>query len=465
MKNIPFYLFLVTLFLISGCKKSETPVTPDGSTAGEITISGKVLDFSSGAGIDNVAIIIQGITGDTTVLKSTATTSTGTYSLKFSITKPGDLKILAQKEGYLADSTVVFATAGREITASDLLIKQSGTASGAKRSPAAVYLKEISLPVIGVRGSGSPENTEITFVVVDSVGRPLDLLNSVTVNFSFGSNPLGGLKLDPASGKTDAAGEVKTVLTSGTIAGAIQLTARIGTGASAVTSIPVAVTIHGGLPDQDHFSIAPELFNIPGWHIFGVEDKVTAYVGDKYSNPVRPSTPVYFNTTGGIIPGSALTSDNGLATVALYSALPRPVHPTLGNGFATVTGFTADENQQQVSRSIVLLFSGPPIASLTPTTFDIPNLGSQTFNYVVQDINGNPLVKDTKITIKAEGENIKLLGDVEITLPDTQSQAWTQFSFVLLDTEEEPKSRLVSLTLEVDGANGKVNFTIYGTIR
>ena len=47
------------------------------------------------------------------------------------------------------------------------------------------------------------------------------------------------------------------------------------------------------------------------------------YVGDKYSNPVRPGTSVYFETTHGIIEGSDLTDSLGRATVTLFnSAFP-----------------------------------------------------------------------------------------------------------------------------------------------
>jgi hypothetical protein len=195
-------------------------------------------------------------------------------------------------------------------------------------------------------------------------------------------------------------------------------------------------------------------------------DGITAYVGDKYANPVRPNTAVYFTSTGGIIEGSALTSIQGIGTVNLISADPRPVHPTLGKGFATVTGSTIDENLTIISYSIPVLFSGIPWINITPMTFDIPNGGSQTFNYEVKDQNDNPLSSGTSISVNVEGENVKTGGEMSINVPDTQSKGWTKFSFFIYDSVDTlVVAKKITVRITTTGPNGDAQLTISGISR
>ena len=193
----------------------------------------------------------------------------------------------------------------------------------------------------------------------------------------MGAGPGGGEFLSPQSIETNFSGVASVNLTSGIKAGAVQVIAKVCLATSTLTSLPVAITIHGGLPDFAHFSIAPELLNFPGYNIFGLEDPIVAFVGDKYANPVRPETAVYFTTSGGIIEGSTLTNQLGIGSVNLISAVPRPNHPTFGEGFATITATTIDENSTAISRETIVLFSGIPQVAINPTSINVPNGGSQ----------------------------------------------------------------------------------------
>jgi hypothetical protein len=235
-------------------------------------------------------------------------------------------------------------------------------------------------------------------------------------------------------------------------------------GSKKITSLPVAISIHGGLPDLTHFSIAPQQFNFPGYNIFGQQDPITAYVGDKYGNPVRPLTSVYFTTTGGLIEGSIQTNPLGIGTAALISALPQPNHPVFGPGFATVTATTADQNSMNISRETVVLFSGVPQLSASPTSFTIAEGGTQSFTYTLSDQNLNPLAPTTTIKVLVDGEDVKAQGDIDVTLPDTQSRAWTQFSFIVWDAKVDTTNSLtpVVITIQSDGPNGKAGITLSG---
>ena len=79
------------------------------------------------------------------------------------------------------------------------------------------------------------------------------------------------------------------------------------------------IAIYGGFPDPNHYAVASDKLNYPNYGIIGVEIPFTAFVGDKYSNPVRPGTSVYFETTSGIIDGSNTTDNLGRATVTMLT--------------------------------------------------------------------------------------------------------------------------------------------------
>ncbi|MCX7611022.1 MAG: hypothetical protein N2043_05475, partial [Ignavibacterium sp.] len=271
----------------------------------------------------------------------------------------------------------------------------------------------------------------------------------------------------PTSRKTNSLGQASVGVTSGTKAGVVQVIAEVNKDGRIIRSNPVAVAIHGGLPDINHFSVTPQFVNVPGLVLYGYNNKITAYIGDKYSNPVKPNTVVYFNTNGGIIQGSAVSSGNNPAvSVNLTTAAPNPTHPVLGPGFATITASTASENNQIISKNVVVLFSGYPVNfSVSPTTFDLPNGGHQYFTYIVADQNNNPIASGNTIKVIVEG-NVKSRGDINVPMPDTQSRAWTVFAFMIEDAEpNKVEPGQVYITIQTEGVNGKNSLSIQGTTR
>lgn len=462
MKQIKFLplLLISASFIFHFLSCGKTPTQPETPAQETVTFNGQVIDFETGLPIENAAIKII---ADTLRLGAT-TDANGKFTKTFIITKSIDAIIIASKENYRSDTIKVFAIPGRIIDVPTLKIEKLKTTSTTGQ-PASIVLVRQTFTTIGVKESGDNETTTLTFEVRDSSGTPLDITRSVTVNFTLGANPGGGIIIDPPSKKTNSEGRVSVNITSGTKAGTVQVIAEVTVGTKIIRSKPVNIAIHGGLPDYDHFSIAAEYYNVPGLVKYGFLDPITAYVGDKYSNPVKPNTIVYFSTTGGIIQGSAVTCANGIATVNLITALPNPVHPTLGPGFATITASTANENNQMISRQIEILFSGYPLLSINPTTIDIPNGGSQTFVYTVADLNGNPIASENTITVTVEG-NVQAIGDLNINMPDTKSKSWTQFSFIVTDADpDKVEPRPVSIKIEVDGVNGKNAISISGTSR
>jgi hypothetical protein len=458
MKRNVFFVFLFFLVLMGCKKKAVEPEVPQQKT---VILSGSVFESVTGSPIDSAVIKVTGITPQIV----TYTDSTGKYRVSFEVETETDVNVIAFKEGYEPDTVAVLAIPGRAVNVPSLLLKRTAPETPTSGEPASIVLVSQTAKSIGVKGSGSVETAQMVFEVQDSSGKPVDLAHSVEVSFRIGSGPGGGEFIYPPKARTDAKGRVTANIVSGTKAGVVQIVAESNVGSKTIRSLPVVIVIHGGLPDSAHFSIAPEKLNFPGYNVFGLRNKITAYVGDKYGNPVKPGTAVYFTTTGGIIEGSALTNEQGQGSVDLISAEPRPVHPVLGPGYAVITATTADENQRTIKAETIVLFSGIPQITVEPATFDIPNLGSQVFNYTVSDQNGNPLAGGTTIRVTIDGKDIRALGDLDITIPDTRDRSWTRFSFAIQDTTSDTVERPVLIRISASGPNGSATVNISGKVR
>ena len=452
-------LMMIICFGIFSC---ETATDSEEDLSQMVQISGQVVNATTGAPLENVVVIVLEYTPEQAAL----TNADGQFNFQIEIEQTLAMNLVAFRENFNPDTISVLAVPGRIID--DLQFELLGGSAPVLPTgeAASIILAKVSPSTIGVRESGSPEVAEVVFEVQDSLGVPVDIKHKVLVNFYIGSSPGGGAFLYPLSGETDHLGQVKTTLFSGDSAGVVQLVAVVNQSGRVLQSKPVTVAIHGGLPDATHFSLAVNLLNFPGYNIYGLTNGITAYVGDKYGNPVKPETPVYFTTTGGIIAGSAFTDLMGRASVDLMSAAPKPNHPTLGAGFATVTGRTADENRNTIEAYAIVLFSGLPQISVSPNSIDVPDQGSQSFSFTVSDQNGNPLAGGTNIRVVVETGSVEAVGNTNIILPDTQSPFWTNFGFTLVDTT--PDTSLVNpvnVKISTSGPNGNLETNISGIAR
>jgi len=464
-KHLAGIILLLTFSIIVNSCESDTQVTGGGDdqqqTQKTVKVSGQVISKLTGIPIDSAQVVVNGLNGQLAFY----TDSQGKFNRDITVTSSVNLTIVVAKLGYVTDSVNVFVSGNSDVTAGIVELEFKSNSSVPSGDPVSIFVLAQSVKSIGVKESGAEETARITFIVQDSAGVPVDLAHSVDVRFKFGAGPGGGEVLSPTVVKTNNGGQAAVNLTSGTKAGVVQIIAEITIGSKTITSLPVAISIHGGLPDFDHFSIAPEKLNFAGYNIFGLQDPITAYVGDKYANPVRPFTSVYFTTTGGIIEGSIQTNVQGIGTSNLISALPRPNHPVFGPGFATVTATTADQNSLNISRDVVVLFSGVPQMSASPTSFSIGEGGIQAFTYTLSDQNSNPLAGGTSIKVTVDGEDVKSQGDIDIILPDTQSRDWTQFSFVVWDAKVDTLLQQftpVVISIKSEGPNGKIQKTLTG---
>jgi hypothetical protein len=359
-----------------------------------------------------------------------------------------------------------------------------GSQSSTSGAAANIVLVEVVMPSIFVKGSGGVETTDLTFEVRDDNGIPVDSRHEATVHFRLAGGPNAGEFLDPDTVTTDNAGRVVVTVNSGTSPGAVQVIAEID--GTTISSAPVPISITGWLPDQNHFGIAAERLNFAGYRFAGLINPITAYVGDKFSNPVPPQTSVQFISTGGIIEGEATTDDLGRAIVRLQSA-PRPLPQGVplnqlrilnanaisqntpyftGPGYALVTAQTVDENNNNIYAEQIVLFSGQtqfPI--VTPSSFNLTGPPTQqSFSLNVSDLNGNPLVGGSSISVNAnKGE---IAGGPTDPIVDTlvRGPGTTEFGFTYIEPDTINRVTDVVITIRVNSQNGNVALDIGGVI-
>ncbi|MEM6645290.1 MAG: hypothetical protein AAF730_03465 [Bacteroidota bacterium] len=401
------------------------------------------------------------------------TDAEGRYDFELEVDSTQTLTVVVSRDGFSSASVEVLGVVDRTISVPTLRIQQTVDDQPVSGQASNILLLAQSAESIGVKESGSQEVVQITFQVADSLGRPIVLDQAVDVAFSLGVSPGGGEFIFPQRATTDNNGQVTANLSAGTRAGAVQLIAEANVGGRTIRSIPVGVAIHGGLPNQTHFSVGPDRFNFPGLLRFGIENRVSVIVGDQYANPVRPATAVYFTSSHGVVEGSTLTDELGRGSVTLLSGNPLP-----GNGVGVVTARSADVDQNDVVGRTPLVFSGVPVVSVSPAVARI----DQTYDVTVVDPNGNPLVAGTSLSIRVEGTRVKAVGNTSVIFDDTafldqngdgdnldyadvvRGPGITTFRFRAVEdrnfNEEDGEPQVETITIIVAGENGRIEIAL-----
>ncbi|MBD3223580.1 MAG: hypothetical protein GF313_02555 [Caldithrix sp.] len=373
------------------------------------------------------------------IFAQTKSNADGSYRLTFEPENDEiSVDLVASKAGFETQEINLLTRKGETVQAPDItlsLIDGDSTevpadTTGAESGKAAhIELYRNPPHHIYIKSSGLKETALVHFIVTDSEGIPVDENHKVKVYFSILNGPEGGEYLFPDTMTTES-GLAYTILNSGTIAGPVQVQAEAIVDGQAIRSTPVRLTIYGGLPDQEHFSVTLSQLNIAGRVHYGIIDHVTAFVGDKYSNPVAPGTAIYFSSDYCIVDGASTTDEMGRATVKFMSASPLPPDPA-NNPFAFITAKTFSDTlgtHSVTSQARVLLSAATAPIEINPTEFEYNNSNTPIrFDYTVADVYGYPLVEDTRIEVSATDGN--LYGDYDVTLRDTQfpGQGTTNF--------------------------------------
>ncbi|MGS0724199.1 Ig-like domain-containing protein, partial [Shewanella sp. 30m-9] len=136
---------------------------------------------------------------------------------------------------------------------------------------------------ISILGTGGTESSVVKFKVLDKNG---NVVANQNVKFALNTT-VGGVKIDPLQATTDNSGIVQTVVTTGTVATSLRVTATVDNGAiPTISSQSSQLIVSTGIPDQDSFSLAATILNPEGWNVDGTEVTVTARMADAFNNPV-----------------------------------------------------------------------------------------------------------------------------------------------------------------------------------
>jgi hypothetical protein len=486
----PFLLILATGLLLVGGLGCDL----GGAGSSEATVAGQALDAASDPVVGAQVIIAYTDETGEQVEETTTTDSTGRFNERIDVDEPTEIVITVSKQGVDARRTrQVSPDAG----ASDLsfTLDIGGEEDREPGRPTDIVLQDQSASSIRVQESGGTSIARLTFQVVDSTGKAIQADQAVDVDFRFGQRP-EGTSLTPSTVQTNGQGQATVNVSSGKTAGVVQVVAQTERpDGTTFQSKPVGLSVHGGLPNKCHFSLAPDRFNFPGLVDLGATTPIQVFVGDKFGNPVVPGTSVSFSTNAGLIGGSLQTDDQGRGSVALTSAQPLP---NANGGVGTVRAATvgtddvntivdpnncpdpADTgNENTISRTIPIVFSGRPEVEVTP---DFAELG-ETYELTVRDVeNGNPLAPGTSIQVEAEGTKVKAVGNTEVTLDDTalrddngdgfdagdivNMEETTAFTFRVVkdpDVEVPGDPKVETVTITVDGPNGTLEVVLIPT--
>lgn len=471
-------MLLLAIALVVSCKKSEDsgsagPTAPGeeggpGSPATMTVVASPSAIRGNGTEYSDVTVTVYDSEGDPvpagvsvsfvasrgTITASAFTDASGVARARYtSAVGAGEVRINVEAAGANGFTTITLT---------------SGPA-------AQIVIQSIERLTIGVQESNIPQTSKMEFQVRDAQGVPVG--PGVTVGFILTALTNGGAgsgeSLDPDLNVTDDDGVVYTVLRSGTLPGVTETVAIIASTDPDIVSRSVGISINTQLPVADNISVAVDKVNILGPPAANVRDAVTAIVFDQFHNPVANGTIVYFTTDFSGIQAADTTDDHGNATVDFITGAEFPPDAPPGGpynfpyGFACITAQTADTSGSQITATGCVLLSGPTrIENVSPATFDIPQGGKQVFSFNVWDQNHNPLTEGTTINVSASAGT--LLGDVDVTLGDTQvsGPGTTSFTFVLVDDDpgdNDPPTR-VAITIKVESPNGNASEIILGNL-
>jgi hypothetical protein len=208
----------------------------------------------------------------------------------------------------IADPITATASANSQtLTANGTITVQAATIGSIEfvsATPSNITLKGTGATI----GGTSSATSTVIFKVLDSSGGPSP---NAPVKFSANTT-VGGITITPTSGETDATGQIQTVVTGGTVATTVRITATTTTSAGvSISTQSSALTISTGIPTSANISLAVACWNVEAFNEDGVNVTATVRMSDRFSNPVPDGTTANFQTTLGGIVGTCQTGPTG----------------------------------------------------------------------------------------------------------------------------------------------------------
>jgi hypothetical protein len=195
----------------------------------------------------------------------------------------------------------------------------------------AIQFSRATPTIIGLKGSGSPTQSLVTFKVTDQQGKASP---GVAVDFSLDQPNIA--TLTASTGTTDTDGFVTVGVNAKTTPSPVRVRAALASN-SAVFVPSSELTINAGRPTQNSFSMAFEKLSMNA-NLDGDASLTTVTMFDRYGNPVPDGTRVNLvSEGGGFVPASCVTSD-AQCQVKFIVSNPRPA-----DGRVAVTAYAVGE--------------------------------------------------------------------------------------------------------------------------
>jgi hypothetical protein len=322
---------------------SSKSLSAGGSTSLQVSLvdqtgapytTASTITFSSPCAGTGLATIVATPASGTTPASPSVTTSTGSATATYTATGCNGSDVITAKSTANSQSLTATGT----VTVAEAAI---GSIAFVSATPSNITLK-------GVGSVGGSSTSTVVFKVLDTSGGPRE---GASVTFALNTS-VGGITISPASGTTDANGQVQTIVSAGTVATTVRVTASTVANGATISTESNALTVSTGIPTSANISLSVKCFNVEAFDEDGVVVPVTVAMTDRFSNPVPDGTTANFQTTLGGIQASCQTAGGtGTCSVNWVSKAPYVVNgnpaTTLGttytntaaNWCATGTGY------------------------------------------------------------------------------------------------------------------------------
>ncbi|MFT7243002.1 MAG: hypothetical protein ACI82A_000344 [Candidatus Azotimanducaceae bacterium] len=198
---------------------------------------------------------------------------------------------------------------------------------------------------IFIRESGGTSSAFVVFQVLDVLGQPAPEQNvSFTLTSTVGDLNLQNEIAGVSTGLTNADGKATAIVNAGFIATTVRVRASLivdtdddgdktdaPAGAATLVTLSDQLSINTGIADQNSLTLATTSFNFEGTNFDGETIQLTAFLADRFNNPVAGTSVQFRSEFGSIVP-ACTTGAAGTCAVTLTSANPRtPLDPNVSN--------------------------------------------------------------------------------------------------------------------------------------
>ncbi len=311
----------------------------------------------------------------------------------------------------------------------------------AAMSPSIEFVSAVP-EMIGVKGSGDVEASNVCFRVSDANGTPLE---GAKVLMKI-AGPNGGEYINSSNGKSDNAdvftnidGIAQIKLHTGLLGGIVTVSANFNAGGISKTVMSSPISIGGGLLSDGNFSVSATVYNLPGFQYEDRTTDITAYLADRFGNyNVLEGNTLSFVAEAGLLVDDSNTCVNRHGVAGVTARTRQPVDPEVSAPENVNPEIWEEKLQEYILSKYGVNFNGHPRDGLVSilvyghgeesfTDLDGDGLfsGSPEFNPAAEDTFSDPFVDYNddgtwtgSLNLKNDPEEIYIDGD------NPPNQAW-----------------------------------------